>query len=185
MARLEDLINDIADHSLRNQIAAEVSKLKARKKFGLVFEEHLPEVVQLPGLAAKLGARVAKLNDKVSGLFLVTKAINGKTFAIAPERGGLEETAAKDDLVVVKRFGEPMYPALVPVDRVMRTPGKLYHTLINADNFHALQVLLYCYEAKVDVIYIDPPYNSGARDWKYNNDYVDRADQYRHSKCCR
>ena len=82
----------------------------------------------------------------------------------------------------MKRFGEPMYPALVPVDRVTRAQGKPYHTLINADNFHALQVLLYCYEAKVDVIYIDPPYNSGARDWKYNNDYVDRADQYRHSK---
>ena len=37
-------------------------------------------------------------------------------------------------------------------------------------------------KVQVDVIYIDPPYNSGARDWKYNNDYVDRADQYRHSK---
>ena len=39
-----------------------------------------------------------------------------------------------------------MYPALIPVDRVTRAPGKPYHTLINADNFHALQVLLYCYE---------------------------------------
>jgi adenine-specific DNA-methyltransferase len=182
MARLEDLINDIANPSLRNQIAGEVGKLKARKKFGLVFEEHLPEVVQLPGLAVKPGARVAKQNDKVAGFFLVKSVLNGKKVSIASERGGPEEIAAKDDLVVVKRFGEPMYPALVPVDRVTRAPGKLYHTLINADNFHALQVLLYCYEAKVDVIYIDPPYNSGARDWKYNNDYVDRADQYRHSK---
>jgi hypothetical protein len=51
MARLEDLIKDIADLRLRNQIAAEVGKLKARKKFGLVFEQHLPEVVLLPGLA--------------------------------------------------------------------------------------------------------------------------------------
>ena len=48
--------------------------------------------------------------------------------------------------------------------------------LINADNFHALQLLLYAYEGKVDVIYIDPPYNTGARDWKYNNDYVDAND---------
>lgn len=182
MARLEDLIKDIADPSLRNQIAGEVGKLKARKKFGLVFEEHLPEIVRLPGLPVKPGARVAKRADKLSGFFLVSTAVNGKKVSIVPERGGPQEIAAKDDLVVVKRFGEPMYPALVPVDRVMRAPGKPYHTLINADNFHALQVLLYCYEAKVDVIYIDPPYNSGARDWKYNNDYVDRADQYRHSK---
>lgn len=60
--------------------------------------------------------------------------------------------------------------------------GKPCHTLINADNFHALQVLLYCYEGRVDVIYIDPPYNTGARDWKYNNDYVDKTDTFRHSK---
>src|SRR4029077_7195650 len=66
--------------------------------------------------------------------------------------------------------------------RLDRAPGKPYHTLINADNFHALQLLLYCYEGKVDVIYIDPPYNTGARDWKYSNDYVDKTDTFRHSK---
>jgi adenine-specific DNA-methyltransferase len=77
---------------------------------------------------------------------------------------------------------EPVYPALIPVDRVTRASGRPYHTVINAENFHALQMLLYCYEGRVDAIYIDPPYNSGARDWKYNNDYVDRKDQYRHSK---
>ena len=58
MARLEDLIKDIADPSLRNQIAAEVSKLKAGITFGLLFEEHLPEVVELPNLTIKRGARV-------------------------------------------------------------------------------------------------------------------------------
>ena len=182
MARLEDLIKDISDSRLRNQIAAEVSNLKSRKKFGLVFEQHLPEIVRLPGLPVKPGARVVKQSERTAGFFLVTATVNTKKVVIVPERGGSEEIVAKDEIVVVKRFGEPIYPALVPVDRVTRAPGKPYHTLINADNFHALQVLLYCYEGKVDVIYIDPPYNSGARDWKYNNDYVDRADQYRHSK---
>jgi adenine-specific DNA-methyltransferase len=182
MARLEDLIKDIADARLRNQIAAEVGKLKSGKKFGLIFEQHLPEVVQLPGLPVKPGARVAKRADKDAGFFLVTNAVNGKKVTITPERGGPEEISPRDELVVVKRFGEPMYPALVPVDRVTRAANKPYHTLINADNFHALQVLNYCYQGSVDAIYIDPPYNSGARDWKYNNDYVDRADQYRHSK---
>src|SRR5580704_16909699 len=182
MARIEDLIKDIADPRLRNQIATEVGKLKARKKFGLVFEEHLPEVVQLPGLTIKTGARVAKRKDKSAGFFTVTAVVNGKKVTIVPERGGTGETAAKDELVVVKKFGEPMYPALVPVDQLQRAPGKPYHTLINADNFHALQLLLYCYEGRVDVIYIDPPYNTGARDWKYNNDYVDKTDSFRHSK---
>lgn len=182
MARIEDLVKDIGDQRLRDQIATELAKLKAKKKFGLVFEEHLPEIVQLPGLAVKPGARVAKRLDKAAGFFVVKATINGKKVSIVPERGGTEEAAAKDDLVVVKRFGEPMYPALVPVDRVTRSPGKPYHTLISADNFHALQVLLYCYEGEVDVIYIDPPYNTGARDWKYNNDYVDKTDSFRHSK---
>jgi adenine-specific DNA-methyltransferase len=54
--------------------------------------------------------------------------------------------------------------------------------VINAENFHALQALLYTHEGKVDAIYIDPPYNTGAKDWKYNNDYVDAEDAYRHSK---
>lgn len=182
MARIEDLIKDIADPRLRNQVATEVGNLKARKRFGLVFEEHLPEVVQLPGLAIKIGARVARRKDKSTGFFTVTAVVNGKKVLIVPERGGTEETAAKDELVVVKKFGEPMYPALVPVDRLTQEPSKPYHTIINADNFHALQVLSYCYENRVDLIYIDPPYNTGARDWKYNNDYVDKTDQYRHSK---
>jgi hypothetical protein len=63
---------------------------------------------------------------------------------------------------------------------ITRAPGKPYHTLINAGDFHALQLLLYCYQGKVDVIYIDPPYNPGARDWKYNNDHVDKTDSFRH-----
>jgi adenine-specific DNA-methyltransferase len=54
--------------------------------------------------------------------------------------------------------------------------------VINAENFHALQTLLYTHEGMVDAIYIDPPYNTGAKDWKYNNDYVDAEDAYRHSK---
>jgi adenine-specific DNA-methyltransferase len=62
------------------------------------------------------------------------------------------------------------------------TGDKPFHTVINAENFHALQALLYTHEGKVDAIYIDPPYNTGARDWKYNNDYVDDDDAYRHSK---
>lgn len=182
MALLEDLIKNIADPRLRVQIAGELGKLKARKKFGLVFEDHLPEVMRLPGLSVKPGARVTKRGDKTAGFFVVTAAVNGKKVSITPERGGPEATVSKDDLIVVKRFGEPIYPALIPIDRVTRVPDKPYHTLINADNFHALQLLLFCYEGLVDVIYIDPPYNTGARDWKYNNDYVDTNDQYRHSK---
>lgn len=74
-------------------------------------------------------------------------------------------------------------PLFKPIDTVCNAPDSdLWHTLIEADNYHALQLLEYLYAGKVDCIYIDPPYNTGARDWKYNNDYVDNNDQYRHSK---
>ena len=54
--------------------------------------------------------------------------------------------------------------------------------LIEGDNYHALSVLNYTHNGKVDFIYADPPYNTGARDWRYNNDYVDGEDPYRHTK---
>lgn len=77
----------------------------------------------------------------------------------------------------------PVYPYLQKIDQVEHASGdSLWHTLIESDNYYALQLLAYLYPGMVDCIYIDPPYNTGARDWKYNNDYVDSSDQYRHSK---
>ena len=54
--------------------------------------------------------------------------------------------------------------------------------LIEGDNSHALAVLTYTHKGKIDIIYIAPPYNTGAKDWKYNNDFVDINDGYGHSK---
>ena len=56
------------------------------------------------------------------------------------------------------------------------------HFLIEGDNYHALSVLNYTHEKAIDVIYIDPPFNTGARDWKYNNNFTDSSDAFRHSK---
>lgn len=188
MAKIEDLIAQIPVERLRKGIASEVKALKKSKKFGLVFEEHLPETVRLPLVPVKAGDLVALKKESGNQLWRVTSI--RKEIATC-DRAVQGYSEAKDanrefpvaDLVVVRNFGDPIYPALVPVDRVERGgPDKPWHVLINADNFHALQLLLYCYEGKVDVIYIDPPYNTGARDWKYNNDYVDKNDAFRHSK---
>ncbi|MEM5793560.1 MAG: site-specific DNA-methyltransferase [Candidatus Aenigmatarchaeota archaeon] len=65
---------------------------------------------------------------------------------------------------------------------IITDKNKPTNILIEGDNYHALSVLNYTHKGKIDVIYIDPPYNTGARDWKYNNDYVDINDQWRHSK---
>ena len=56
------------------------------------------------------------------------------------------------------------------------------HIIIEGDNYHALSVLNYTHKRKIDVIYIDPPYNTGNKSWRYNNDFVDKEDRFRHSK---
>ena len=56
------------------------------------------------------------------------------------------------------------------------------HILIEGDNLEALTALSYTHEGKIDVIYIDPPYNTGNKDFVYNDSYVDSEDSYRHSK---
>src|SRR5437762_2226954 len=91
-------------------------------------------------------------------------------------------TIPVSDLVVARRFGDPIYPSLKLVDAVERGSEKPWNILLQADNYHALQALSYTHAGKVDVIYIDPPYNTGAKDWRYNNDYVDLNDPWRHSK---
>jgi len=75
-------------------------------------------------------------------------------------------------------------PVLVDVEDREISDGSHEPTniMIEGDNYHALSVLNYTHKGKIDVIYIDPPYNTGAKDWKYNNNFVDINDNYRHSK---
>lgn len=183
MARLEDTINEIADVKLRERILNEVRKLKSDKKFGLVFEEHVPEVVPVYNSPIRVGSRIAKKIGPMGETYRVVKV--GHEVVQCRDESDLtqqELTFPKDDMVVVKKFGETIYPTLVPVDNVRTNEGQASHVLIEADNYHALQLLEYTHTGKIDCIYIDPPYNTGARDWKYNNDYVDRNDSWRHSK---
>lgn len=56
------------------------------------------------------------------------------------------------------------------------------HILIEGDNYHALSVMNYTHAKSIDVIYIDPPYNTGENDFKYNDKFVDKEDGFRHSK---
>lgn len=56
------------------------------------------------------------------------------------------------------------------------------HIIIEAENLHALVALTYTHAGKIDVMYLDPPYNTGNKDFVYNDSYVDSEDSYRHSK---
>lgn len=182
MALLQDLIQQIDDPILRERIMQETDKLVKQKKFGLVFEEHLPECTPLYDAPIRVGCKVALKTGYVSDIYTVLK-IAGDTVLCDRRETHEQKTFQMSDIVAVAEFGEPIYPTLKPLDFVENAPGSdLWHTLIEADNYHALQLLEYLYAEKVDCIYIDPPYNTGAKDWKYNNDYVDSSDAYRHSK---
>lgn len=183
MAAINDLLSQVQDAELRARLQAEIDRLSKQKKFGLVYEEHLPECSPLSDVPIRVGGTVALKDKKINTIYIVDE-INGSE-ALCHNKEDLDDKQifATDELVTVAEFGEPIYPYLKPIDTVCNAPDlDLWHTLIEADNFHALQLLEYLYAGKVDAIYIDPPYNTGARDWKYNNDYVDSSDAYRHSK---
>jgi adenine-specific DNA-methyltransferase len=182
VAAIDDLIAQIEDKALRERLSRETNRITKEKRFGLVFEDHLPELT--PNYSAKVRrhSKVALRDGPLADLWRVLIVRDGEAHCRNIGSGETRQIPV-DELVVVCQFGEPIFPALVPVDRVQNGPDDAsWHTLIEADNYHALQLLEYLYAGKVDCIYIDPPYNSGARDWKYNNDYVDVNDTWRHSK---
>ena len=182
MATMQDLIAQVQDASLRDRLLEEANKLLKHKKFGLVFEEHLPECTPLYDIPVRVGGFVAPKTGYMKDIYRVLR-VDGNTVVCQMEQTDEEKTFPLDDVVTIAQFGDPIYPCLQKIDAVENAPeSDLWHTLIEADNYHALQLLEYLYAEKVDCIYIDPPYNTGAKDWKYNNDYVDSSDAYRHSK---
>ena len=182
MAAIHDLLAQIQDEALRERIEKEIDKLSKTKKFGLVFEEHMPECTPLYDVPVKRGATVAKRDGAINDIYVVQSMKGENAICMKKSSDSIEEISVSD-LVSVAEFGDPIYPYLKPLDVLCNAPDNdLWHSVIEADNYHALQLLEYLYAGKIDCIYIDPPYNTGAKDWKYNNDYVDSSDSYRHSK---
>lgn len=183
MAAINDLIAQITDEGLRKRLEQEVNKLSKQKKFGLVFESHLPEVTPLYDMPIKAGCKVI-LRDRSEdkNIYIVLTVDNG--MAVCGLKSAEEtKSISVNDLVRVAEFGESIYPYLKPIDCVCNSSeDDFWHALIEADNYHALQMLEYLYASRVDCIYIDPPYNNRDKSWKYNNDYVDSSDSYAHSK---
>lgn len=111
----------------KEELLEVVKGLKRRKKFGLVWEEKIEDVVQQCQMKLPIIEEVT--NRAITGL------------SEAPT-----------------------------------------NFVIEGDNYHSLSVLNYTHAGKIDVIYIDPPYNTGNSSWKYNNNYVEKEDGFRHSK---
>jgi adenine-specific DNA-methyltransferase len=180
---LDSLIDRIDDEGLASALRREVNRLRDEKTFGLVFERHLPERVRLYSHPIRQGLTVQK-RDNQDDLIWTVVALDAGRCTIARSVGDEEvtETCESTSLVAIRDFGQPIYPGLRSLGTIQRGASKPSHVVLNAENYHALQLLLYTHSGRVDCVYIDPPYNSGARDWKYNNDYVDSTDLFRHSK---
>lgn len=122
------------NNQIKEKLLAEIERLKKelkeskkKKKYGLVWEDKLEDVVEM----------------------------------------------CKEKLPVLKE---------VKNKEIITDKNKPVNLLIEGDNYHALSVLNYTHKGKIDIIYIDPPYNTGNKDFKYNDSFVDKEDSFRHSK---
>ncbi|MBJ2097453.1 site-specific DNA-methyltransferase [Serratia ureilytica] len=193
MSRLTDLIAKAKakDPQLGADLDREIKILSSRLPFGLNFERHSPEVVELPLRPIRKGDKVRVLPERGSTKKGDQRLWQVKTIHKTKKVADLElldtveieiQTVPLSDLVVIAEFRDTIWPGLVSTGKVQRGGDKPFHSVINGENYHVLKALTYTHRGKVDAIYIDPPYNTGAKDWKYNNDYVEGDDIYRHSK---
>jgi len=191
---LDGLLARVDDPALRADLHAHIDRIRAKRTFGLVFESHLPERVRLPEHPIRPGAKVAWRDDPSSATYQVLRAragnatvrkvrhLDGSRLSAEEDAEVTEDELPVADLVVIADFGEPIYPGLRALGSIDRGADKPAHLVIKGENHHVLEALQFTHAGTVGCIYIDPPYNTGARDWKYDNRYVDDADVYRHSK---
>ena len=192
------VVQNLVDRAVKlgdRQLAADIRAFAAQRQFGLVFEHNRPERLRLFGKPIMRGDVVqilperGKKEEAASQLLWRVDSISANTAQLSPyksssyeENGNDARAVAVEDVVAVAEYDQPIYAGLKETGRVERGGDKPYQVVINGENYHALETLAFAYAGKVDCIYIDPPYNTGARDWKYNNDYVGADDAYRHSK---
>lgn len=189
--KLEDLMERAAQFD--ETLARDIKDYVHSRKYGLVYEASKPEFVRMWKKPVVSGDLVnimpprgvmedTKSEDDEAEVVYKVMGINNDIAKLRNIETGEDTEAAVDDVVALARFDRPIYAGLKEVDRVERGGDKPYNVVINGENYHALQTLVYAYQGMVDCIYIDPPYNTGASDWKYNNNYVGKDDVYRHSK---
>ena len=189
--RLEDLMERAAQYD--ENLARDIKDYVHGRKYGLVYEASKPEFVRMWKKPVVRGDIVnilpprgvmedTKNDDDPSEIVYKVISISGGVATLRNEQTDEITTAPVDDIVALARFDKPIYAGLKENGRIERGGDKPYHIVINGENYHALQTLVYAYQGQVDCIYIDPPYNGEQKDWKYNNNYVSKDDIYKHSK---
>ena len=194
MANLQDLISQVEDPALRDRLQEEADRLLRQKKFGLVFEEHLPECTPLYDVPDRIGGFVDPKAGYMKEIYRVLRmegenvvcqaedtdaqgcasvgtgagraafaptdaqgcaSVGGATGCRAFPPTDEEKILPMNEVVSIARFGEAIYPCLKKIDAVENAPEtSLWHTLIEADNYHALQLLEYLYYIAVCPIWL-------------------------------
>lgn len=192
---IQALLDRVAssDPATAKQLRKHIETLQGRRQFGLNFERHIPESIALTGRSISVGDKVRFLPERGTAVAEsdATWIVSGFSGPKDGKVAGLldpktKETASRavEDLVFVADFRDPIYPGLVTSgEPVLHGGDDPIHTVINGENFHVLEALLYTHHGSVDCIYIDPPYNTGGKtSWLYNDSFVDKDDDYKHSK---
>ena len=185
MANIRETIAEV--EKLNPALARQLKKYVKDHSYGLVYENNLPEAVRLYTKLPAVGDTVnllpprgqeEKPENKVSW---IVKSIQGEETVL--ERDGETRTQPLADLVTLVSYRDVIYPGLRELDRIERgKPDDPYHVVIDAENYHAREALAYCMPGKVDCLYIHTPYNTGAKAWKHNNNYVESTEQCRNSQ---
>jgi len=165
VSRLTDLISQVRakNPQLGADLESEFKVLSSRRAFGLNFERHRPEAVELPQRTVRKGDKVRILPGRGS-----TAKVDPHLWAVRNikqenrvQMAHLEllwsdepetKDVAVDDLVVVAEFRDHIYPGLVSTGKVERGGDKPCHTVINGENYHVLKALTYTHRGKVDAI---------------------------------
>ena len=132
MALLDALIDKVSDPALRRALRDQIDTMLIKQSFGLVYQQHKPETVELPNYRVRRGCQVRVVAEDSDDLYLVEQ-VRGDMITIAsnaeePERWEID----RGEVVVVREFGEPIYPGLRPVGHVDAGGEKPPHIVIMA-----------------------------------------------------
>lgn len=202
MAQIHDIIQSLESGEISSSEASQrlkemLSKDSSRRSFGLVYESHLPEIAEVPDHSIVEGDWVVKRSPK--GEFSPNGSHRLRVCNIYDNENGIEvadvedhsgddgikiiEALPLDSIIKTVSQDEVIFPGLVSDGEVIGDKDSdVFHSVICSENYSALRMLgATDLIGKIDCIYIDPPYNTGNKDWIYNNDYVDGSDEFRSS----
>lgn len=206
MSQLTDIIKlarsgNTSMGNIANLLQNYYDKEESRRSFGLVYENHLPEVFEIANHAIRkndivnIRSKRGEFAPTHPERYLVTKVYTNEDDKQVANLETLHEDEHSDTqqdiltgvlvdtLIKTVSQEEVIYPGLEADGEVIGDDNNdVFHTVISSENYDALRMLNSTdLIGKVDCIYIDPPYNTGNKDWIYNNDYVDGSDEFRSS----